>query len=383
MNLLKNTIIVVLLLFLIVVCNKEQKETIVPVPHTINTAEKTLLEKSNQIGFDCFKKLLKNNYNGDNIIFSPINISLSFNLLIQASDEFTKREIKQYLHVNHLKDSSIIEGFDKLNKLFSEIDENIIVKGQNQIAMHANIPINENISVFSNKRDYISIIQDENAGFVENLKTSPIHGEQFFQMINSIDFSAQVKYQSRIEPSPFYATPDESKFINMAVATSIFNYYADISLQAVELPLGRGNYNILILVPRGSQTLNNLAENLDGRLLKRIQEKYKPQALEVYLPLMELSSVETLREVLISSRLNKCFNEKTANFTSLSKAEPLYLSDYEQIINFSLKQNESDNLYKNIKNTAKSTFLVDKPFLFIVYEKYSEGIIFIGKIAKL
>lgn len=378
----RKSILLIFLSMFLVVCNKEQNEIIVPQSYTIASVEKTLVDRSNQLGFECLKKLSGNNFGGDNLIFSPINSFQSFNILLQASNELTNKEVKQYLHLDHLNDSSIITGFEKLNNLFSNIDNNTILTGKNLLAVHPEIALNSEFTKQLDNKKYTGILRDENAGYVENIKNNSAGTGNFFQLINTIEFSAQVKYQNRIETSPFYSTPDESNFVKMSVSESEFNFYSDMSLQAVEVPLGRGNFNMLVLVPRGSQNLDGLTDNMDERLLKRIKSKFKLQQLEVYLPLIELSGVETLKNVFLASKLSNCFNKNRANFSHLSSNKSLYLSDFEQISNFKLNPSQlgGSNV---VSKASKGSFLVDKPFLFIVYEKYSEGIIFIGKITKL
>jgi len=378
----RNLIWIILLSMFLVVCNREQTEIIVPKSHTVEPIEKTLIERSNQLGFECLRKLSGNNLGGDNLIFSPINSFMSFNILLQASNDLTNREVKQYLHLTHLHDSSIIDGFENLNNLFSGIDNNSIINGKNMLAIKPEIDVNKDFSGKIDNKKYTGILRDENAGFVENIKNNSSVGRNFFQLINTIEFSAQIKYQNRIETSPFYSNPDESNFVKMSVSESEFNCYSDPSIQAVEVPLGRGNFNMLVIIPRGSQTIEGLANNIDDRLLKRIKSKFKMQQLEVYLPLIELSGVETLRNVFLASKLSNCFNKSRADFTRLSSNKPLYLSDFEQISSFKLNPSQLSNSHI-LSKASKSSFLVDKPFMFVVYEKFSEGVIFIGKITKL
>ena len=379
MTILKNTIILILISLFFVLCNKEQNEVIVPIAHTVDKAEKILLDVSNELGYNCFSNLSKKQADDKNLIVSPINSALAFNTLIYASDNETNKQLKQYLRINHLSDSEINVGFDNLNKLFTEIDINTELEGINVITVSPELELNKDFEDFITKRQYAKISKDENAGFVDEINSKKQHNSaRSFQMINSLNFSSSIKYQKGVEEIPFYITPDETSFVKMIVAESEFNYYSDPSIQAVELPLGRGNYNLLMVVPQGSQTLKDLSIKMNDRLLKRIKSKFKPRTLEVYLPLLNLSGIETFRSTLSKGKMNNCFN-KRADFSKLSPTKNIYISDFEQINNFKLTT--ANNQYQPTDITEKSTFLIDHPFLFVVYEKYSEAIILIGKIS--
>jgi serpin B len=291
--------------------------------------------------------------------------------------------------LNHIKDSNIVFGFDKLNTLFSEIDSKTQLNGMNVLALKHRHAIEPTFKKFINGRGYASIVNNENAGYIEdinNLTGSSL--KKSFQLINSISFDAQLKYQKRIEELPFYINPDESSFIKMVVSESTFNYYSDPAIQAVELPIGRGNYNIVIVVPKGTQNLRELALKMNDRLLNRIKAKFKPRSMEVYLPVIGISGVESFKDAFKKGRLYNCFNQKKASFSKLSKANSCYMSDFEQRVDFNLsKMDEEQNFISNEaleeNEEQKTSFLIDHPFIFIVYEKYSEAVILLGKVNKL
>ncbi|NJO89376.1 MAG: serpin family protein [Chloroflexia bacterium] len=371
---MKNTIILILISVLFVLCNKEQNEIIVPQAHTVDKAEKLLLETSNEFGFNSFSALSQSHPENENIVISPINASLAFNSLIFAANDATAQLIKQFLRVNHLKDSSLTNGFDELNRLFSEIDESTKIEGTNTLITPQNFTPLNGFKKFADTRNYIRISKEINS--LENEKNGlPV------KIVNSMNFSAKIRFQKGVNELPFYNTPDEISFVKMVVAEAKFNHYLDPVIQAVELPLGRGNYNLLMIIPEGSQTIKDLTDKLDNRLINRIKSKFKTSALEVFLPMISLSGSETFNNILKKSSMNICFNNRKAVFSNLTSEDRAYLSDFEQTTEFSLQ--ESSEAFSHPALIDKTSLLIDRPFLFVVYEKYSEAIILIGKITHL
>ncbi len=374
---LKNTILLFLLFLFFIHCNKEKNEVIVPQAHTVDKAEKVLLETSNEFGYRVFSDLAQKKTEKENLIISPINAGLAFNILMQASNKTTTKQIKQFLRIGHLKDTSITKGFDNLNRLFSEIDQKTKIKGQNKI-ITSYPPLPEKLfKSFVANRNYAEIKEENN---YKKLETTTLQ-QHSFQLINSLDFEASTKFQKRTNELPFYNTPDEISFVEMIVAESTFNQYSDATIQAVELPLGRGNFNLLIIIPQGSQTISDITTKLDERLLKRVRAKFKPSPLEVYLPLLNISGTETFKHTLKKSRISTCFNKGKADFSRLSPETKTHLSDFQQITTFNLKA--AENSSSSVSLAEKSSWLIDRPFIFVVYEKYSEATILIGKISQL
>jgi len=385
MQILKYTFILLISFGLLVNCNKEQTTEVLSKPCVIPDIEKILIENSNQFGIYCFKQLSLGNEMTENILVSPIGISSSLISLLQASNNHTNTEIKQILNINNVKDSIILKGFDHLNNLYSEIDYNSKIKNSSKIALSKDVFLEPKYKSIDKNSRFTEIIFDEDAGFIEDIHDKFSESDvNSFQMINAFNFSSKSKYEVRVEESPFYKSPNESNFVEMIVSKSELNYYSDQTVKAVELPLGRGNFNILLIVPQNTESLKDLCKKLDIKLLERIKKKFRPQKLEVIMPKMELSGIKTLKGILKSNHLSSGFKKTSADFSQLSKQNNLYLSDFEHITNLNISSNgiEKADPSTDSYNNGNS-FLIDHPFIFIIYEKYSQGILFIGKIANL
>ncbi len=371
---LKNTTILILFSVLFVLCNKEQNEVIIPQAHTVDKAEKILLETSNEFGFSSFSALSQKHPENENILISPINVALAFNSLIYASNDVTVQQIKHFLRVNHLKSNNLTKGFDELNRLFSEIDESTQIEGINTLHTLQDFIPQTSFEKFTSTRNYVRV--SKNISSIDNKKN-----EQPVKMVNSMNFSAKIRFQKGLNDLPFYNTPDEISFVKMIVAESKFNHYSDPAIQAVELPLGRGNYNLLMIIPQGAQTIKDLTNKLDSRLISRIKSKFKMNALEVFLPMINISGTESFTTILKKTRVSSCFNSRKAVLSKLSSERKSFLSDFEQTTEFNLKADEESFSYST--QIEKNSLLIDRPFLFVVYEKYSDAVILIGKISYL
>ncbi len=375
-----------LLFSVFVFCNKEQNQRIFPKQYAIPGIEKSLIDKSNEIGFENFKYLLQSKNEDLNLLISPVCMSNSFNSLLQASNSTTRDRIKHYLQIKTIQDSALNKSYDYLHQVFAEIDKNTLLENAEIFAFSHDFIPEGGFKSFIDARKYISISNGSHSGFIADNNIQEKELSTSFQYINSIHFKARSKFQKKLEESPFYFNPDKSDFVQMIVSEATYNYYGDASLKAVEIPLGRGNFNMLILIPQGSQTLDDLARKVDMRLLNKIRTRYKPQNLEIFMPKLHLSTMESYTGIL-KEKLSCCFLPKDADFSGLSKIDRFYLNNFEQVINFELGFSTNSDLDINSEtiNTdkgEKGSVFIDHPFLFVIYEKYADAVLFIGRIVK-
>jgi serine protease inhibitor len=381
-------ILVVFLIMLCAFCYKEQGNEVLPKQYTIPAIEKILVERSNQLGFETFDYLLSNKNSDENILVSPIGLSFSLNSLMSSLNSPARKNIKLYFGISGLVDSIVSDGFNSLYKIFTDIDKNTLLKDINNFSFPAQLKLSEDFLSFIKRNKNIGYTFNPNEGIVpDNFNTQEKSIGNGFQLVSTLDFKARGKYQKRIEKLPFYYSPDKSDFIEMVVAESMYNYYGDAMLKAIEIPLGRGNFNMLIIIPTEGQLIGELAFDLNIRMLDRINHRFKPQFLEVYMPKLNVSSDESYTNHLKKGRLNSYFLAKDPNLSGIVEGENCFLTDYEQITNMEFTYSPNVELDNNtgILNpnlNQKESFFIDRPFLFVIYEKYSEGIIFIGKIVK-
>jgi serpin B len=348
--------------------------------------EKKLIERSNEIGFEFFNQLNQLNSGETNLLISPAGISFSLYALFESSDNETKNGIKKYFKLANMPDSSISQGFDNLQLVFSEIDKSTQYSNSLDFAFKHNIKLDDRFINFLGKRKFLKATFGPNSGFVDdetNVKTE--YGYDGFQVINQVGFSSWGKFQKKIEESPFYYNPDKSDFVQMIVSESDFKFYGDANIKAVELPLGKGNFNLLIILPNSLEFLSEFANGLNMKLLRKIQEKSKEQHIEVFMPKIDISSMQSYNSYLKDCKLDFMNKPQVSDFSIINKDLKFYLSDFEQLLDLKVQYQSTKERLKSIDETENSkltgsSLFIDHPFIMVIYEKYSNAVLFIGKV---
>jgi serine protease inhibitor len=378
--------IVFLLMLPFSFCYKDQASQVIPKRYDIPASEKILVGRSNQLGFDNFRSLLKNKRPDENLIVSPIGLSFTLNSFMTSLSSPYRENIKLYWGFSDLQDSSIISGFDNLYKVFTEMDGNSFFKDMGNYVFSRELAFSQDFLSLIRKKKNMSQIVDQNARFINTTPEMKGGLENIdFKLINNFEFKARGKYQSRLEKLPFYYSPDKSDFVEMIVSEAMYNYYADAAIKAVQIPLGRGNYNLLVILPRETYSIDALASIVNLNKFDKIKSKFKALHLEVFMPKLHISSIESFASHFKKGCLNAYFMANGKEFNGIVDGSSCYMSDFEQVINMDYVYSanpELDNSKKTEYNdlNEKESLFIDRPFLFIIYEKYSESIILMGKI---
>jgi len=374
-------IIGIFITFLFVFCYKEQNQQVIPSQFTIPVTEKRIITQNNEIGFDFFRQLNQSFTSGENLLISPSGISFSLHSLLQSSSLEAESKLKDYLKLSDLSDSAINQGFNHLQQLFSETGESATYNNSLVYAFSHQMELDSKFLGIIRSDNKLKTSFEPNSGFIDEEIIPSNNRIEKFQLINQVGFNSWSMYQKRIEESPFYYNPDNSDFVQMIVSESDFKFYSDANIKAVELPLGKGNINMMIILPNNMELMWEIANGLNMRILKRIQEKAKLQHMEVYMPKIELSSMQSYAPNLKNRNLDFLMNPQSANFQLIRDEKKVCLSDFEQLIDINIQfRSGIESLTSDESGKISSSFFIDHPFIIAIYEKFSNAILFVAKV---
>jgi serpin B len=146
-----------------------------------------------------------------------------------------------------------------------------------------------------------------------------------------------------------------------------FNYLSNDIMQAVEMPYGAGNYSMIILLPQYNKTLDDIIDQLTNENWNRwLSEFYEAEKVQIHLPKFKFEYEDLLNNELINMGMGIAFDPYNADFSKINPARQLYIS---RVIHKSF-----------IGGETFIPFYVNQPFIFAIKEKYTNSIIFIGKV---
>ncbi|UCH96080.1 MAG: serpin family protein [Candidatus Aminicenantes bacterium] len=195
--------------------------------------------------------------------------------------------------------------------------------------------------------------------------------------------------RDRTRDQNFYLMSGDTIRVPMMTQKRMFKYAEFDSLQVLELPYDGENLSMIVLLPREKDGLPGLEKLLTTGNLREWTASPGKQKVLVFLPKFKITSGVRLNKTLKSMGMTDAFMDK-ANFSGMD-GNPNWLYIGAVLHKAFVEVNEEGTeaaatTVVEIKIRAimeappPPTFCADHPFLFLIRENQTGGILFIGRV---
>ncbi|GAB6022794.1 hypothetical protein CHUAL_006892 [Chamberlinius hualienensis] len=353
----------------------------------------------------------------DNLFLSPFSISVALTMVLAGAKGSTSSQMKSTLNLGAFSnDAQINQAYQAvLNSICS--NNNYTLSTANKIFAQENFPIFQS---------YLDILKNyykssaENVNFVTNgdgvaeqinswieqqtnnlikdvIPPGTLSPDTVLVLVNAIYFKGiwQKEFQdsnSKLE--------DFTLSNGKTVSTSIMNnkdhflYGEDNQLNAkvIGLPYAGNRLSMYVILPNQVDGLPTLKNQLDSTSFRRLLSSLSLEIVQVKLPSFTLSFKKTLNDLLQKLGMVDLFNPFTANLTGISNPENGRLSVSDVIHQSYVKVDEKGTtaaavtvvaVIKTLSVEASPIiyeFYATHPFIFVIYDKDTDLILFIGNL---
>ncbi len=364
--------------------------------------KKTVAEANNKFAVNFYNNI-KETEEG-NIFYSPYSISTALAMTYEGAQGTTKEEMQEVFH--YPETDTLRKGnagtYNELNK-----------KNKNYSLNTANALWAEQTYKF--KDDYFNTIEQNYGGRVINLdfKTNYEQSRQTINtwveeqtnnkikdllpqgslnsltrlvLTNAIYFKG--KWENEFDPKDTlqedFHTPTETTKVDMMHQTNNFGYAEFEGLQILEMNYAGDDLSMIILLPEEDlDTIYLTNENLENW-----KSYIRQQEVAVSIPKFKFDTKYTLNQHLADMGMPTAFNPEQADFSRMDGTKNLYLSTviHQGFIEVNEEGTEAAaaTAVAMAATTAMPTepkmFTADRPFIFIIQEKNTGNILFMGKI---
>ncbi len=394
---------IVLVAFSFSSCSKEKKEEIITPKKIVLTADqKELVDASNKFGFLMLQGLVKDEEAGTNLFISPLSIELALSMTLNGAMEETNNAMREAMQFSDMEMSNINLSFKNLMQELLSVDKRVITEIANSIWYRLGFVVEKNF-IDVNKEYYNAEVlgldfEAPNAKDIINQWVSDktrkripkiideIDADDVMFLINAIYFKGL--WQSEFKPSettqkPFYMQSGNTKMVPIMMQNHTFPFYSGTNYIAAELPYGRGNYGMVVLLPDPGITTDRLINELNEEEWNRLTRNLTPALMDLQLPKFRFSYEKTLNEMLISMGMGVAFSD-FADFRGINNEKRLAISEvkHKTFVEVNEEGTEAAAVTSvtvgitSMPSTIK--FNVNRPFVFAIREKYTNAILFIG-----
>jgi len=212
-------------------------------------------------------------------------------------------------------------------------------------------------------------------------------------LVNAIYFKGNWDEQfekTRTSRQPFHL--DSLRDINTEMMGRTGNLPAmqDADLQAVEMSYIGNDLSVVVLLPKTVDGLSNLEAKFDATRLQAWLGKLREQRVDVTFPKFKMDSQFDLADVLASMGMPDAFSRWTANFSGITTDETIFISHviHKAYVDVNEEGTEAAaatgvgmTMCCCISSPVTSmVFRADHPFIFLLRQKSSGAILFMGRV---
>lgn len=371
------------------------------------SAQNSISDNNNQFAFDFLQQVSKGS--SENVFFSPISISTAMGMTYAGTNGETQNQISKVFHFggNNKKFHTQLGGI--AHQLTTKADS-VDLKMVNTLWAENSYPfknsynklVSKTYGASVQKLDFIGkpeesrgVINDfvlrlTNNRIADLLPAGSVDNLTRLVLTNAVFFKAQwkTKFQKdRTGDGNFYLTPENPIKCKMMGMKRKVNYFEDETVQAIDLPYAGGNYSMLIILPHQNMPVEELAKKIGPKMLNTIIAGLSIQDVTVSIPKYKMTAGYQLKQVLSDMGMPQPFTDK-ANFSKMTSQNDLKISDvfhkaFIEVNEEGTEASAATAVVIKMKSVfgGEKFFTANRPYLFIIREKTTGSLLFLGKMA--
>jgi serpin B len=377
-------------------------------PRSLSGAECDLLSASNQFSFSLWR-LINTTQQDSNVFVSPLSASFSLGMTLNGAAGQTFDEMRAGLQLGTQPLADIDGGYKSLIGLLTSLDPTVTMTIGNSIWYRNTFSFNQ--PFLDNGANYfIATIKPLNFDDVSgslgaingwvNTQTKgkiptildEIRRDDVMFLINAIYFKGSWREQfdpAQTQAAPFHSIAGDQP-ARLMHRTGHMSYTEAATYQAVDLPYGDSAFTMTVVLPKPGTSVEALAASLDASSWQSLTARFGFGFVDLYLPKVTMSWQRNLIPDLQSLGVHVPFQDGLADFTGMSvNGRHLVISSVRQKTFVAIDEEGTEAAAVTSTGVSETSLQVptpmrvDRPFIFVIRERLSGTVLFMGKVVRL
>jgi len=376
-------------------------------PRDLTSAERNVLGASNAFSFALWKRV-NLAQKDSNVFVSPLSASFSLGMAMTGTANQTFDDMRAALQFGTASLADIDAGYKSLIALLTSLDKTVTMEIANSIWYRNTFPFNQSFLDdgtnyfgatikpldFANVDASLSAINGwvntQTKGKIPTI-IDKIEPENVMFLINAIYFKGS--WRERFNPAltqdgTFHAVGGDQT-VRLMNRHAKMLYAETATYQAVDLPYGDSAFTMTVVLPKTGTTVESLAASLDAASWQTLTSSLHTGDIDLVLPKVRMSWTRGLIPDLKGLGMLVPFADG-ADFTRMStRGRELYISSVRQKTFVDI--NEEGTEAAAVTSTGISltsapittVMRVDRPFVFVIRERLSGTVLFMGKVVRI
>ena len=348
---------------------------------------------------------------GENLFFSPYSISIALAITFAGARGETERQMAEVMHFpSELQ--SIHDQFSELEVQLQQSQQagQMVLRSANAIYPQKGyeilpsflrivklqygsaIEVMDYVSNSEGARTAINEwVEAQTENKIQNLIPSgTLNSLTRLILVNAIYFKGDWQHAFDADDtrvSKFWVSSDRSQDVQMMSQTDRFDYSETDQMQLLRLPYG-DRFSMVVLLPKEGVLIEQLETMLSVENLRLWCDRMNWEEVAVNLPRFKLDCSCPLTTILQQLGMKDAFDDVAANFSGMT--DPTDLSISQVLHKAFVEVNEVGTeaaaatavmMLGRCLPTPPTPFMADRPFIFLIQEKMTGSILFMGKLA--
>jgi serine protease inhibitor len=383
-------------------------------PRPLTQSETQLVQANNAFAFKVFQAIADAAGPDSNLFISPLSISMALGMAYNGAGAVTQTEMQHALALDGMTLDDVNRSNQSLIALLRGLDPRVAFTIANSVWYRQGFTLLP--TFLSATRTYFAAtvqgldfsspsaaptinnwVSSATQGKIPAIVPDPIGNDVVAYLINAIYFKGSwvTRFdKSRTGPGGFYlrtggtaSVPTMSHGGEVPVRSS-----SNGGISIIDLPYGGGAFSMTILLPRDPGGIDSLVPALSGErwsawrsALNAATEDTVP---DLYLPKFVLTYGLSMKGVLVALGMPSAFDPNgAADFTRMAAlpAGALFISEVRHKATVDVNEEGTEaagatSVEFVVKGTHPSPLRVDRPFVFMIRERFSGTILFMGRV---
>lgn len=360
-------------------------------------------DQTTQFAFDLVKRVSAQEGQDKNVFISPLSLHMTLGMILNGANGKTAQEIQKTLKLDAQTLAEANQTYQNLMDNLPGVDPQVTLSLANSVWYRNTFAV-ENAFKDLLGQSFKAQVSAENfedqatVGKINSWASEKTNGripkvidqiqpDNVMFLINALYFKGD--WQTQFDPSkttdmPFKLASGGTTNVRMMRLNTNLKRGFRPTYSAFELPYGSDKYAMTVLLPAENMTADALIANFNSAEWTQLQKDMILGNIDIGLPKFTLKYDINLNSALSALGMPTAFTDQ-ADFTKINAKGGLTLSFVKQFTFVAVdeKGTEAAAVTPGGISTVSlpQSTICDRPFVFVIHEKTTGTILFIGKIA--
>nr|WLF82698.1 heat shock protein 47 [Tor putitora] len=374
---------------------------------TLSSHASVLADNSANLAFNLYHNLAKEK-DMENIVISPVVVASSLGLVALGGKSNTASQVKTVLSATTVKDEQLHSGLSELlTEVSNSTARNVTWKISNRLYGPSSVSFVDNFLKSSKKhynyehskinfRDKRSAVKAINEWASKSTDgklpevTKDVEKTDGAMIINAMFYKPHWDEQfhhKMVDNRGFLVHRSYTVSVPMMHRTGIYGFFDDTTnnLLVLDMALAHKMSSVVFIMPYHVESLERVEKLLTRQQLNTWISKMEQRAVAVSLPKVSVEVSHNLQKHLAELGLTEAVDKAKADLSNISGKKDLYLSNvfHASAMEWDTEGNPPDvSIFGTEKLKNPKLFYADHPFIFLVKDKKTNSILFMGRLVR-